>query len=513
MRARGGTDEGFTLIEQVMALFLAAVVFMALAGAAMAGVRASLASRANQQATDFMTRAIEQARGTSFGALAHQSGSVSGMPGVTNCGAGTCEFDPGTGTLEEMITVPSGAGVLNQQTPAMDNANNITFTVYTYVTVPQGEDPEQVRRVTAVAEWRVYGRDHSRHMSTLVSVKQEGLPLPKFKLVPQGDVDKQFAGSTRAYFGAVLTNQGAPDAWNLTVSVSPGMGGTWKLYLDDGDGSMDLTHDTLFTDHNSDGLPDTGTLTPNRAVLIWLVNDLNSGEPSGPRTVSLTAKSIGQPTSPTASQTLPFGLTISSSVPTPTSTVTSTGSWLDCPAPSPAAFTFPGGYTPAAYTLHNGDGSANSTASMNPLVMSATSPYYSTLGAYSTDADLLPGRRVPAASSVQWRSPGYSAKASIAGKPRLHLWVNGALTARSVTVTVEGLRSNGNVASASAPQTFTLLGTGCLGWQEVWIDMNTITSVDVPKNGMVAVTVTPSSTMRLAYDTGAYPATFVAAKK
>ena len=63
-RSRVGAkdDSGFTLVEAVVALFVLGIVFTAMAIASMGSIRASMNSRAEQQAIDFATEALEQAR-------------------------------------------------------------------------------------------------------------------------------------------------------------------------------------------------------------------------------------------------------------------------------------------------------------------------------------------------------------------------------------------------------------------------------------------------------------------
>src|SRR4051812_32034176 len=83
-------DDGFTLVEAVIALMVLALVASALTASVVAGVRASLVSRQNQRAADFMTRALEEARQKDFSALGHVQGDLAGDPRVSSCGTRLC---------------------------------------------------------------------------------------------------------------------------------------------------------------------------------------------------------------------------------------------------------------------------------------------------------------------------------------------------------------------------------------------------------------------------------------
>src|SRR5439155_21438600 len=76
-RVRRADDDGFSLIEQVVALLVAAIVFLAVAVMAIAGMKASVNSRLNQQAIDILNRSIEQARAMTYAQLTMVSTDLS----------------------------------------------------------------------------------------------------------------------------------------------------------------------------------------------------------------------------------------------------------------------------------------------------------------------------------------------------------------------------------------------------------------------------------------------------
>ena len=70
MRRVASEADGFTLIELVVALAIATVIFSAMAAAGIAGVRASVVARQNQQAVDVLNEMVEQSRSVSYTSLA-----------------------------------------------------------------------------------------------------------------------------------------------------------------------------------------------------------------------------------------------------------------------------------------------------------------------------------------------------------------------------------------------------------------------------------------------------------
>ena len=76
-RVRRGDDGGFSLIEQVVALLVAGVVFLAVAAMAISGMKASVESRLNQQAVDIVNRSIEQARAMTYAQMTMVSSDLS----------------------------------------------------------------------------------------------------------------------------------------------------------------------------------------------------------------------------------------------------------------------------------------------------------------------------------------------------------------------------------------------------------------------------------------------------
>ncbi len=162
-RAHAREESGFTLVEAVVSLFVLGIIFTALAAAAMGSIRASMNSRAEQQAIDFATQALEKARQAEYYGLAHDSTDVVADSAVDPCGATWC-YDadgPGGSATEELVIQPGGSVNPHIETITSDVNNGTNFTVATYVTRPLSSGAD-VKRVTVVTRWNIGGKQRER---------------------------------------------------------------------------------------------------------------------------------------------------------------------------------------------------------------------------------------------------------------------------------------------------------------------------------------------------------------
>jgi Tfp pilus assembly protein PilV len=296
---RRNDDSGFTLVEAVVALFVLGVIFTALAAAAMGSLRASLISRVEQQAIDFATEALEKTRAADYYSLANVSADVSGDPAVSSCGPDLC-MDPGTGVAEPLVVSSSGSVNPHITQVSESLANNVTMNLYTYITRP-ADSTADYKRVTVVAKWAVAGNQRERAVSSLVTLTDRGLPLPVFKITPLGGTSASVNPDTNVPFGFELTNQGAPDRWNLSFTGSAPE--NWTLYRDDGDGVWENdTIDLPLTNSNAetDAVIDTGRLDPTASIVFWAVREVDDATLAGDYWTTITATSVAQPSAETA---------------------------------------------------------------------------------------------------------------------------------------------------------------------------------------------------------------------
>ncbi len=285
-------EAGFTLVEALVSLVVLATVFTALAYAMVGSLRASMMARVEQQGVDFATQALETIRQGDYYDLAHVASDLTGDPRITTCGTEQC-VDPGTGTAETLVTATNGS--VTAHVAAVDAAltNDVPFTLSTYVTDP-GDATADYKRVTVIASWSVGGVDRERVVSGFVTATDRGLPLPVFKLVPLGGTSIAVNPGAETPFAFELTNQGAPDRWNLTFGGIEA--DDWSVYRDDGDRVWSSLSDVPLTNTNSaeDSLVDTGRIDPTASVVFWAVRTVDDDEGEGDYVSTLTATSAAQ---------------------------------------------------------------------------------------------------------------------------------------------------------------------------------------------------------------------------
>jgi hypothetical protein len=198
---------------------------------------------------------------------------VTGDARVAACGSDKC-IDPGTGTAEPLVLMDTGSVAPHITAVNTDLSNNVSVALHTYVTRP-ADTTADYKRVTVVAKWSVAGHQRERAVSSLVTITDRGLPLPVFKITPLGGTSASVNPDTDVPFGFELTNQGAPDRWNLSFTGSAPT--HWTLYRDDGDGVWEAdTIDLPLTNTNSeaDALIDTGRIDPTASVVFWAVREV-----------------------------------------------------------------------------------------------------------------------------------------------------------------------------------------------------------------------------------------------
>ena len=538
-RLRTGGDAGFGLIETVIALLIAGVVFSALAAVLVSAVQASLYGRQNQQATDFMTRQVEKLRALDFGSLANTASDIAGAdPRLSNCAPARCLSV--NGVSEPVVTA---AGGVTQHISTINGAetNNTGYTVSQYVTQIAGQPVAQARRATVYITWMSKGVLKTRSISTVIAYAQRGLPLPQFRLdlpVPSVTVHP----TAQITYALTLTNQGAPDHWNLTIA-GPASG--WLLFADtNGNGTLDNPSiDKPLIDTTADGITDTGLIDPSTTFRFFLTRSTNPSEPLATTQTTITATSVGQPTATGAVKSVVATTVVTAGVVSPTPLPTPTPSPTPSASPSPTpvettcaapAVVVPDpvshNFTLFAYALHsNGVGDTPLQPQMSFTTAAASQ---TGLPKYSTDIDPVATGRVlapmsstipPAAAvlgstdatkfadwALQFSGPG-----KIDGTGVVHLWVanNGAAASGSMKVelyTATGSMS-GLTRTVQSETTVSLGPITCTGFQEFYIKLPTISNVGFSSNGWVGVRVVTFGTgsVRLGYDEPSqFPASF-----
>lgn len=551
-------DAGFTLVEVVVAMGIAGLTLMALLGATLSGARASLESRINQQAADLLTKTMEDLRSLDFGAVAMATADLSSDPSIAAASASEaclttyCWDVPNGIGIEPIVTAPTGA-VSPHVTSVTANANNVTFTLRRYITSPA--DGNTVR-ATAVVEWSVAGRDHSRTFSTVIANTRRGLPLPKFAVTTSGAVNFAINPGSEAQLPFIIKNLGARDAFDLRVYIGETLQTGWVFYPDatcagglDPDDlpsplamnsgvyvTPDLYPDSINCFIAAKTLDDPGTYVFTiRAQSTKQPDALGGVIKSKPITVNVQTGVVQPTATPTPTDTAtPTPTPTETGEPTPTPTPTATAT----PTPTPSTTAVcatpsalpapPNTYTLRRFVLLNSPQGNTSTIAVNPMQRDDCTVQAAN-HAYSTDVSGDVGRSVTTGGSTstgggstmaewRWLAPVIT---EFSGDARLLIAYQCASGSAQLQVALgdwnQTLSSNNYTSRATTTSTVTCTGE----WRTAEITFSTPKFSVRSKSGSGAVptyldlrVAAPTGTsVRLNYDSAAAPSTLFIGSK
>lgn len=507
---------------------MATVVLTALAYAATGALRAMTSARLNQQAADIATQQIEDVRAMPWGAIGHDPSGIAPDP---NLAGDDYQVEPGK--WEPLVKV---AGGIRPQITQV-TVNEADYTVYTYITKPAEAQQTDNRRVTVVVEWMAYDREWSKTVSTMVTLTQRGLPLPEYKLTQVGPSTITVNPGAVAAFGYQVSNQGAPNQWNITTTLAGA-----ALYLDDGDGTYNPAVDTtLLQDSSGDGIPDTGRLDPTQSRVFWVVVTPQTPDPGRTFSVTATPSGLGTETGRSVQSTLIVvegvivGPSPSSSDGPPLAICDLTGAQA---APIPAAAP---GYNVRAYTLHNSGvtswpefplpttGPIPGSPAIDPLYFDMSPPSIPSdraLPPLSTDLQPAgePGRVLYPGGSATSTAPSQvlrfvsrTTATSYRNSAVVRMWVRPVTAGDPVRLEVQVdtvKASSGARIPLATSVPLTLDPFTCEGWQEFWVEVP-LPAINHKKDELLGVRVwNPGGTpVALAYDHASFPATVTVVEK
>jgi Tfp pilus assembly protein PilV len=188
---RVGADNGFTLIEILLAMFITVAVMTALLGVVVTSLKTVAQARQRQTATALATRSLEQLRAlpytSSTGVDATTYPKTAGLQYVTGS---TFDPTPVLTSISETLVVNQFSG--KRSSKAIDG---VTYTVQTYVTKPAATTAgAQAFNLTSIVSWA------SSVYPTTRSVAQRSTTFS-----PNGCLSTSqhpFAGPCQAYFTA-----------------------------------------------------------------------------------------------------------------------------------------------------------------------------------------------------------------------------------------------------------------------------------------------------------------------
>lgn len=461
-----GVDDGFSLIESVVAMSIATIALLALGFSFIGVVQAAAFSRENQQAGDVLNQALEQARALPYDSLSMQTTDLDVDDTRTPSLSSGKVYDPTSditsgGSTEPLVLDP--AGQIAPHATAVAGTGAATYMVRRYVTLPTDATGSVYKRLTVVVTWTTRGQTKVRRSSTLIAPTKRGLPLPDFKYTLSSAASQCRNPGSSLVYAFTLKNNGARDAWQLAGSAP----WTWTWYQDvDGNLGYSSTVDTALPVDPTSGLPNTGLLEPTQSRRLLAVTAVPSGTTT-PTTVPTTFTAMSLAVS-TYSQALVTNATVQSgacagSTPPPapiTSSVPPTQPGTPCATLNPSATaTTQGSGTLVRYYLHNGSATTNtSTAATMPL--NKVAPSSNTMWDFSNEVSAAAGRvlQAPATNTTpayvaDWRYQ-MPADTKLKGNALLMMYATGAgftsLSSQTFVVTLDDVGTSGAVTPISS---------------------------------------------------------------
>lgn len=282
-------DEGFTLVEVVVAVALASIVFIGLGAVINASIRSTQARRMEQQALAIVTEASETAASLAYAELALlDSDATHGfVPGDT--------WDPdaaGPLPAEEIVLETSGGATPHLRT---ETRGNVTYTIQQWVTYgdsdPTDTEFQDFKRAITEVSWDFVNTTQTRRTESIVFKRAQGEAIgAEFELAEYAHLVVDAVPGETIVFANVLSNVGGvSDSYDIDIVQEIG----WTAEL--------TRADTLpLVDTNANFLLDTGWPVGQPAGsdldLVFTVEVPADAEPGDYDFIEITFISVVDPT-------------------------------------------------------------------------------------------------------------------------------------------------------------------------------------------------------------------------
>jgi type II secretory pathway pseudopilin PulG len=223
-------EDGLSLVEVLIAMFVLSIAVLALASTAAATVTSLRVSRERQLATVAASAAIEEVRSYEYRDIAHPHDEVTPAtdPDYVS-GTAPYEFAHDDQNAEPLVV--SADGRVSPHAWTSDDGRLMIRVFVTWYNDPSTATAHDARRITAIVRWDdPAGGEGEVRQSTLVAEAGRGLPQPRFHVSPS-ELMRHTPGLV--CFTHSLRNIGATDRYD------------WQLFDSDGEPASVVNNWTL----------------------------------------------------------------------------------------------------------------------------------------------------------------------------------------------------------------------------------------------------------------------------
>ena len=160
-RSRGCAEDGFSLVEALMASFIVVLLFAGFGRSMGTAYLGSKENAATQEATALGVERVEFARSLDWAHIA-MSGVAEDAPLIDPVEQTLVAADTALETNEPLV-VDSADGMV--EPVGTETVDGVAYTVWSYVS----EDPNGLRRVLVLIQWAANGSTSTHRTSTLIS--------------------------------------------------------------------------------------------------------------------------------------------------------------------------------------------------------------------------------------------------------------------------------------------------------------------------------------------------------